>query len=343
VDEAVAAKERHDRTVARRKRGFRDWTVGDFGAVWCVSDYMRPQVTSNAYYKNGIRPFVRDFRDVLLRDVTWDLARLWVYGGVARPDLAEVVSRWKGVEETELGLMVPSHERNLKPAKAMFRDAARSGLLDGVSPFASLAVRQGRGRKDVDPPSVATVQELVRAAREQYPELPDIWVMIQVAAYSGLRLGELAGLRWEDLDFERSTLRVARQYRGRAEEGSRDALPKNGRTRRIVLTPPAADALRQMPRSIDGIVFHTQTGRHLSQRMWQWYWYPVRGAVPAARRMPFHMLRHFYGTYLADKGMVGRDIAHQLGHTDGGRLADELYCHTIPENSNARVSAIFGM
>jgi integrase len=269
-----------------------------------------------------------------------------VQGGAARPDLADVVSRWKGVERVELEGVgevwrVPPHLGNLKAAKAMFRDALESGLVD-TSPFVGLRLKASEGRRRVQPPSPATVATLVRQAREMHPEVPDIAAMIQVAAYSGLRLGELCGLRWEDIDFERSVLRVERQYRGRSRVDSQISAPKNGATRTIVLSPMAADALRGLPRHLDGFVFHTMRGRQMGSRMWQFYWDPVRRSVPETRRMPFHMLRHFYGTFLGDKGQTSRDIAYQLGHSDT-RLVDRLYCHTIPENANQRVAALYGL
>lgn len=341
---AAEARRRHQDAVARKRKGFRDWRCEDFAAIWCVSDYLRPQESSNLYYQDAIRPFARDFAGVLMRDVTWDMARLWSEGGVARADLGWLVSRWRDVEQVEGGWRVRAHRSNLKAAKAMFRDALRSGLID-ANPFASISIRRSRGRKDEKPPTPEQVQALVDKAAELYEDVPDIAAMIQVAAYSGLRLSELCGLRWEDVNFENPVrgLHVRRQLRSRVRD-EREALPKNGVTREIVLTPQAQAALRKLPRHVDGHVFHTRHGRRLSARTWQWYWSAVRSAVPGVERMAFHMLRHFYGTQLGDRpGISPRDIAHQLGHQDGGRLAAELYCHTIVDNANARVGAVFGI
>lgn len=342
-EEAAAARVRHQEAAARQRRGFRDWKCDEFSAIWCTSDYLRPEETSNIYYREAIRPFARDFAGVLLRDVTWDLARLWVEGGVARSDLGEVVSRWKGARSVEGGWLVPAHRSNLKAAKAMFRDALRSNLID-ASPFASISVKKSDGRRDIAPPSVEQVQALYEKAQELYAE-PSIAAMIQVAAYSGLRVSEMCGLRWEDIDFNVPLrgLHVQRQRRTRLSH-DQEALPKNGRMRHIVLTPQAAAALRAIPRHIDGYVFHGTNGAQMSTRTWQWYWTAIRAAVPGMQRVAFHQLRHFYGTYLGNQpGVTPRDIAHQLGHRDGGRLAAELYCHTDVNIANARIGALFGL
>lgn len=339
VEEAVAAREAHQRAQARRKVGYRDWTCDEFAGIWCVTDYLRPEESSNEYYRGMIRPFVRDFEGVLLRDVTWDMARLWSEGGVVRPDLVSVASRWKGAVFEDGALRVPSNRPSLKAVKALFRDAKRSNLIER-NPWAALTIRKGRGRKDEVPPTVEQLKLAIQKARELNPRTPAVPAMIQFAAYSGLRLGELMALRWEDVDFESQSLRVVRQIR-RTVDGSY-AEPKHGAKRNIVLTPQAAAAIRELPRSVDGFVFHTAQGRLFMPRTWAWYWYPVRAAVPGMERTAFHMLRHFYGSLLGNQpGVTPRDIAHQLGHKDGGRLAAELYCHTDERVANSRVAALF--
>ncbi len=64
-----------------------------------------------------------------------------------------------------------------------------------------------------------------------------------VAVTAGLRIGELSGLLWEDLDLDRKTMRVARTL-SRAKEGLRYTTPKTGKGRSIAVTQRAVEALR---------------------------------------------------------------------------------------------------
>jgi len=64
-----------------------------------------------------------------------------------------------------------------------------------------------------------------------------------VALTAGLRIGGLSGLRWEDLDLDRKTMRVSRTL-SRATEGPRYATPKTGKGRSIALTQRVVEALR---------------------------------------------------------------------------------------------------
>jgi integrase len=62
---------------------------------------------------------------------------------------------------------------------------------------------------------------------------PQDAAMFRVAAYTGLRLGELPALRWADVDFEKRLLHVRRSYTpGRRRQGeSADRIPKRGISR----------------------------------------------------------------------------------------------------------------
>jgi hypothetical protein len=49
----------------------------------------------------------------------------------------------------------------------------------------------------------------------------------------------------------------------------------------------------------------------------------------------------FCGSHLADLGCSAQDIAVQLGHTDGGALAQELYIHTYLDRVRDRLRAVY--
>ena len=68
-------------------------------------------------------------------------------------------------------------------------------------------------------------------------------VLFVVALTAGSRIGELSGLRWEDLGLDRKTMRVSRTL-SRATEGPRYATPKTGKGRSIALTQRVVEALR---------------------------------------------------------------------------------------------------
>jgi integrase len=68
---------------------------------------------------------------------------------------------------------------------------------------------------------------------------------LQVAAFTGMRPGELDALRWSSVDVGASRIEVLEQYSAKTREFT---LPKNGRARRAPLTAPAREALMALPR-----------------------------------------------------------------------------------------------
>lgn len=306
-----------------------------------MTDYLRKEATSNQHNRQMVRAFARDFGSMALQEASErpELARLWSFGGVARPDCESVAAEWAGVERDVKGrVVVPAHVASARVVKVMFRDARKDKLVD-ANVWAEIDLPSRRGRQDIEPLQPVQVGDLIAEADEMYPDVPDVAALIATAAYTGLRLGELLALRWEDIDFDGFRVEVKRQYRSKTND---EALPKYGSVRRVVLPPPAAERLKELTRHVDGYVFHGRRGARLRLHNHFYYWDRVRVAA-GMPRLAFHELRHFAGSYLADKGATPRDIAHQFGHKDGGRLAQRLYCHTYRENANDRIASIFGV
>ena len=118
-------------------------------------------------------------------------------------------------------------------------------------------------------------------------------------------------------------------------------LPKNGRVRRVILPPPARDALLAVPRRLDTPwVFTTKRGRPFTKAALNIYWSPVR-AVFGRPTMAFYELRHFCATHLLELGLSHADVAMQFGHTDGGKLVMSTYGHPSEQGARQRLKAAF--
>lgn len=142
---------------------------------------------------------------------------------------------------------------------------------------------------------------------------------IEFTAYSGLRLGELLGLTWEDLDGDEA--HVHRQIR---KDGS-VRVPKYESQRIVVLIPEAIQALPE--RSYGRIFPWTRTELYEMFRA-------ARRAASVSEEITFHALRGYAATYLIDAGVEPIDVALFLGHKDGGVLVRKTY--TAPSERKAR-------
>jgi integrase len=134
---------------------------------------------------------------------------------------------------------------------------------------------------------------------------------------TGLRQGELLGLRWRDIDWPAARIRVRQSY-VRGEFGA----PKSRRSSRSV---PLADRVageleRHFQRSEfqadDDLVFcHPETGRPLDRsRLTKRFKATAKRA--GIRPVRFHDLRHTFGTRMAAAGVALRTLQEWMGHRD---------------------------
>jgi integrase len=224
----------------------------------------------------------------------------------------------------------------------MFSDARRSGLVDG-NPFAGLRLRGSHGRKDLDVLSLDEVERLAACAGEVWAGEVALTVraLVLMAAFVGMRPAELYGLRWSDVDLREDEVRVERQY---SPSTRRFELAKKGQKRVVVLTPPAKAGLLGLPRpvKVDELIFRGARGRPLTGRTQHYYWNPVRCRF-GNRSMDFYDLRHFCAAWLFnDLELPAQDVAHQLGHTDGGALVQRLYGHPSERLARERIKRAVG-
>jgi integrase len=139
--------------------------------------------------------------------------------------------------------------------------------------------------------------------------------LVRVAAYAGLRRGELIALRWRDVDFARRKLVVRRAISGGVEVAS----TKSRRAREVPLPDQAAGALDRLSQrrdftSPDDYVFANRLGRRLDGSA-------VRRRVERARDVAdlpplrFHDLRHTYGSQLVAGGVDLASVKSAMGHS----------------------------
>jgi integrase len=167
------------------------------------------------------------------------------------------------------------------------------------------------------PADARRILEAVRGDR-----LEALWV---TALGTGLRQGELLGLRWEDLDLEAASLLVTYEL-VRVDGEYRLDEPKTRRSRRLFALPGFVVAsLRDHRRrqleerlvagapTVDGLVFVSPAGRPLNGGWVSHRWRTLSRA--AGVDVTMHGLRHTNATILRDRGIPEDVRMARLGHT----------------------------
>lgn len=152
------------------------------------------------------------------------------------------------------------------------------------------------------------------------------------AAFTGLRFGELAALRWSDIDWQRELIHVRRALaRGVIDE------PKSGKVRSVPMMPEVAQVLarlgqRELWTGEEDFVFISPTGGYIDHSTTS---RTYRKALDRAglRRVRFHDLRHSFGT-LAVEAFPLSDVKAWMGHAD--IQTTMRYVHHVPKHDAAQ-------
>jgi integrase len=183
---------------------------------------------------------------------------------------------------------------------------------------------------DIDVFSPEEIWALIRTAASELDA-----AIFLTAAFTGLRMGELLALRWRDVDFPGSVIRVRASYYAGAL-----TTPKSGKVRAVPMAPDVASALAQLGRrddwvGDDDLVFTGETGSYLDGSALRRR-YKAALAAAALRPLRFHDLRHTFGTRMIAKADVRR-VQEWMGHAD--IQTTMKYLHYSPRPEDARLVA----
>ena len=144
---------------------------------------------------------------------------------------------------------------------------------------------------------------------------------------TGLRRGELLGLKWEDIDLDRGSLRVKRQIARIDGEIVEAPLKTKNAYRTLPLAEDTVDVLQQQKKKVGSSpwVFPSPTGGPISPDSVLHMLHRVlkRAGLPRVR---FHDLRHTFATLALQNGVDIKTVSGMLGHFSAGFTLD-TYAH----------------
>lgn len=232
-----------------------------------------------------------------------------------------------------------------------------SATLDQAVRWQLIATNPARA---VDPPKIGKVQHrwwtpeqgkrfLAHAASHPYG------IVFALALATGLRKGEILGLRWQDVDLDRGLLTVAQILLVQRPQGALPGqlvfgAPKTPESQRTIPIDAgmvrhlrAHFASQQRERRLvgsdyhdHGLVVQTGTGTPLSPRNCSRLFERLQAECPDLPRIRFHDLRHSHASWLQEMGLDIRALADRLGHT---QISFTLQVYTHAEVERQRTMA----
>jgi integrase len=168
-------------------------------------------------------------------------------------------------------------------------------------------------------------------------------VGVHLGAEAGLRLGEVLGLRVDDLDLLGRRVNVSRQAQSVRGEVLLDLPPKSDAGYRTVpLAPATVDViawhLKRYP-SRRGLVITTTPGRPLRRNLFNDMWSKAKERAGVTRPLRFHDLRHRFASVLIEAGLDALTVKTLMGHSSIQETFD-TYGHLFPSQSERAAKAI---
>ena len=163
-------------------------------------------------------------------------------------------------------------------------------------------------------------------------------MFVRLVLFTGLRLGELLGLRWEDIDFRAGILHVRRTL-NRLNKMKRPLQPGEPTTEIVIQTPKSQNSIRAIPLlpavlqelqgwqyvqqkdaelagdqyNASGYIVTNPLGGMIEPRTFKDYYHQILQASGLCH-VTFHALRHRFASRAMEQGMDPKTLSEIMGH-----------------------------
>lgn len=244
-------------------------------------------------------------------------------------DFISTVRRSPRRDHREGPLMGHTVNHVIRVVKAVFKYAVEVGYLS-ADPSKSLPTRAHPEQRPMTILTKSELGDLLTAARGTAIE-PGIWI----AGFTGMRRGEVLGLRWRDVDLEQGEVRISSTITA-GPGGKSYGPPKTpGSRRKVGLPDQALEWLRAYRRRQTAELGREAEFVCTSSRGEPWnpaaFSTQFRSLLRRSglRAMRFHDLRHTHVAHLIADGLHIKTIADRLGHSSTKTTSD-TYSHILP-------------
>ena len=202
---------------------------------------------------------------------------------------------------------------------------------------------------------ILTRDEQMRLFQASYQHRYGIFV--RLVLFTDIRLGELLGLRWEDVDFQGRLLYIRRTLNRLKKMAPPDS-PHETTTEIVIQSPKSENSIRSIPlmpqviqdlqswRNVQqmdritageayqdsGMIVTNPLGGYLEPRTFRDQYLQIL-AISGLRHLTFHALRHTFATRAMEQGMDSKTLSIILGHASVGFTMD-TYTHVQDEHKH---------
>lgn len=242
-------------------------------------------------------------------------------GAVTRADLLKFRSSLAKVSGRNGNATLSANRINkiMDPLRRIFEEAA--DRYDFTTPYVRIKPLKVP-KSDVQPFTLQEVKLIIDSVR------PDFRNYYTVRFFTGMRTGEIDGLKWKYVDFDRRQILV----RETVVYGEDDYTKTDASQRDIAMSQPVYDALQKQYRATGAMseyVFCNLQGLPIEHNnVTKRVWYPLLSVLGLERRRPYQT-RHTAATLWLAAGEAPEWIARQMGHANTEMLF-KVYSRYVP-------------
>ena len=202
--------------------------------------------------------------------------------------------------------------KRISTIRGVFRGILQDAVIDEIIPKNPFDVvkRIKIEKVTIQPFTLEEVQYIIESSSGWFKNF------LVIAFFTGMRVGEIIGLRWEDIDFEEETISIKRAIRkGIVSEPKTD-----NSIRTIDMLEPVKEALKHqfdITGKQDDYLFLTKERMHYkhSEPLTRHYWRPLLEKCKIKHRI-LYQTRHSFASIMLQKGEDIGWISKMLGHAD---------------------------
>jgi len=180
------------------------------------------------------------------------------------------------------------------------------------------------------------------------------YTAVLLAINTGMRLGEVFGLKWSDIDFEKNSVNVGRSLVASCHGVHFEEPKTKGSRRRIPLPEKVTKALEKYNKeqqwhghvlgdkfvNKEDLVFPNSAGKPINTANFtQRYFKRMINQAGLDKKFSFHDLRHTHATILLKQGVNIKVISERLGHSTI-QLTLDTYAHLMPDMQETAIKAL---
>ena len=269
--------------------------------------------------------------------------RVWIAGkqSLRASSISDYEQKWRLNVEPTWGDMPLTEVRHSEVAAWVGQLTARTSPTTARRSYVVLSgVIQQAVRDGVLPADPCTGVRLPRAVKHDVRPLtvPEVFALaeacephglvVRTLAFTGIRFGEMAGLRGIDLDVDRARLRVARsvsEVNGKLVTNT----PKTGRTRYVPVPRSLLVDLAALEVEPLAPLLTTQRGGVWRSGSWKRVWAPARERI-GRPDLRVHDLRHTAASLAIESGANAKAVQEMMGH-QSAEMTLSLYSHLMSD------------